>query len=79
MLDKIEEAIEAIKRGEIIIVVDDEDRENEGDMICASESVTPEIINFMTKEARGLICCAITETRCEELGLELMVGKNTAQ
>jgi 3,4-dihydroxy 2-butanone 4-phosphate synthase/GTP cyclohydrolase II len=79
MLDKIEEAIEAIKRGEIIIVVDDEDRENEGDMICASESVTPEIINFMTKEARGLICCAITENRCEELGLELMVGKNTAQ
>ena len=79
MLDKIEEAIEAIKRGEIIIVVDDEDRENEGDMICASQSVTPEIINFMTKEARGLICCAITESRCEELGLELMVGKNTAQ
>jgi 3,4-dihydroxy 2-butanone 4-phosphate synthase / GTP cyclohydrolase II len=79
MLDKIEEAIEAIKRGEIIIVVDDEDRENEGDMICASETVTPEIINFMTKEARGLICCAITESRCEELGLELMVGKNTAQ
>jgi 3,4-dihydroxy 2-butanone 4-phosphate synthase/GTP cyclohydrolase II len=79
MLDNIEEAIEAIKRGEIIIVVDDEDRENEGDMICASETVTPEIINFMTKEARGLICCAITESRCEELGLELMVGKNTAQ
>ncbi len=79
MLDTIEEAIEAIKRGEIIIVVDDEDRENEGDMICASQSVTPEIINFMTKEARGLICCAITEQRCEELGLELMVGKNTAQ
>lgn len=79
MLDTIEEAIEAIKRGEIIIVVDDEDRENEGDMICASESVTPEIINFMTKEARGLICCAITEERCNELGLELMVGKNTAQ
>ncbi len=78
MLDTIEEAIEAIKRGEIIIVVDDEDRENEGDMICASESVTPEIINFMTKEARGLICCAITEERCNELGLELMVGKNTA-
>jgi len=79
MLDTIEEAIEAIKRGEIIIVVDDEDRENEGDMICASETVTSEIINFMTKEARGLICCAITEQRCEELGLELMVGKNTAQ
>lgn len=79
MLDTIEEAIQAIRRGEIIIVVDDEDRENEGDMICASEVVTPEIINFMTKEARGLICCAITEQRCDELGLELMVGKNTAQ
>lgn len=78
MLDKIEEAIEAIKKGEIIIVVDDEDRENEGDMICAAETVTPEIINFMSKEARGLICAAITEKRCEELGLDLMVGKNTA-
>lgn len=78
MLDKIEEAIEAIKKGEIIIVVDDEDRENEGDMICAAETITPEIINFMSKEARGLICAAITEKRCEELGLDLMVGKNTA-
>jgi 3,4-dihydroxy 2-butanone 4-phosphate synthase/GTP cyclohydrolase II len=79
LLDPIEEGIKAIKRGEIILVVDDEDRENEGDMICASECVTPEIINFMTKEARGLICCALSEQRCEELGLELMVGKNTAQ
>jgi 3,4-dihydroxy 2-butanone 4-phosphate synthase/GTP cyclohydrolase II len=79
MLDTIDEAIEAVKRGEIILVVDDEDRENEGDMICASECVTPEIINFMTKEARGLICCAISEQRCKELGLELMVGVNTAQ
>lgn len=78
MLDKIEEAIEAIKKGEIIIVVDDEDRENEGDMICAAETITPEIINFMSKEARGLICAAITEKRCEELGLDLMVGQNTA-
>lgn len=79
LLDPIEEGIEAIKRGEIIIVVDDEDRENEGDMICASECITPEIINYMTKEARGLICCALSEERCEELSLELMVGKNTAQ
>lgn len=79
LVDPIEEGIKAIKRGEIILVVDDEDRENEGDMICASECVTPEIINFMTKEARGLICCALSEERCEELGLELMVGKNTAQ
>lgn len=79
LLDPIEEGIEAIRQGKIIIVVDDEDRENEGDMICASECTTPEIINYMTKEARGLICCALDEQRCEELGLELMVGKNTAQ
>lgn len=79
LLDPIEEGIEAIRQGKIIIVVDDEDRENEGDMICASECVTPEIINYMTKEARGLICCALSEQRCDELGLELMVGKNTAQ
>ncbi|GAA4835663.1 bifunctional 3,4-dihydroxy-2-butanone-4-phosphate synthase/GTP cyclohydrolase II [Algivirga pacifica] len=77
-LNTIEEAIEAIANGEIIIVVDDEDRENEGDFICASECVTPEIVNFMAKEGRGLICCAIVEDRAEELGLELMVGKNTA-
>lgn len=79
LLDPIEEGIEAIKNGKIIIVVDDEDRENEGDMICASDCITPEIINYMTKEARGLICCALSEQRCEELGLEMMVGKNTAQ
>ena len=78
MLDKIEEAIEAIANGEIIIVVDDEDRENEGDFICAAEKVTPEIINFMTKEGRGLICAPIIEERCAELDLDLMVGKNTA-
>ena len=78
MLDKIEDAIEAIKRGEIIIVVDDEDRENEGDFICAAECVTPEIINFMATHGRGLICAPLVEERCEELELELMVGKNTA-
>jgi 3,4-dihydroxy 2-butanone 4-phosphate synthase/GTP cyclohydrolase II len=78
-VDSIEDAIEAIKNGEIIIVVDDEDRENEGDFICAAEKVTPEIINFMSKHGRGLICASIPEERCEELGLELMVGKNTAQ
>lgn len=77
-LDNIEDALEAIKRGEIILVVDDEDRENEGDMICAADCVTPEIINFMTKEARGLICLSLTEERCGELGLGMMVGKNTA-
>ncbi len=78
LLDPIEEAIEAIKRGEVIIVVDDEDRENEGDFICAAEKVTPEIINFMSREGRGLICASLLEERCEELGLDLMVGKNTA-
>jgi len=78
MLDKIQDAIDAIKRGEIIIVVDDEDRENEGDMICAAECITPEIINFMTKEARGLICVALTEERCAELQLAPMVGNNTS-
>ncbi|MEM9326225.1 MAG: bifunctional 3,4-dihydroxy-2-butanone-4-phosphate synthase/GTP cyclohydrolase II [Bacteroidota bacterium] len=78
MLDTIEEAIEAIRKGEIIIVVDDEDRENEGDFICAAEKVTADTINFMSKEGRGLICAAINEDRCVELGLDLMVGKNTA-
>ncbi|WP_421764980.1 bifunctional 3,4-dihydroxy-2-butanone-4-phosphate synthase/GTP cyclohydrolase II [Ekhidna sp.] len=78
MLDKIEEAVEAIKNGEVIIVVDDEDRENEGDFICAAEKVTPDIINFMSKEGRGLICASLLEDRCQELNLDLMVGKNTA-
>jgi len=78
MLNTIESAIEDIKNGKIIIVVDDEDRENEGDMICASEAATPEIINFMTKEARGLICISLTEERCQELGLDMMVGSNTS-
>lgn len=78
MLDKIEEAIEAIKNGEVIIVVDDEDRENEGDFICAAEKITPDIVNFMSKEGRGLICASLLEDRCKELDLDLMVGKNTA-
>lgn len=77
-LDSIEEAIEAIKNGEVIIVVDDEDRENEGDFVCAAEKVTPEIINFMATHGRGLICAPLIEDRCEKLGLELMVGQNTA-
>ena len=75
--DYIEDAIKAIKKGKVIIVVDDESRENEGDFICASEKVTPEIINFMSKKGRGLICCSLEEKRCESLGLDLMVGKNT--
>lgn len=77
-IDSILEAIEEIKNGKVIIVVDDEDRENEGDFICAAESITPEIVNFMATHGRGLICAPLMEDRCEELGLELMVGKNTA-
>jgi 3,4-dihydroxy 2-butanone 4-phosphate synthase/GTP cyclohydrolase II len=77
-LDTIEEAIEAIKKGKVIIVVDDENRENEGDFICAADTVTPEIINFMATHGRGLICAPLAESRCKELKLNLMVGKNTA-
>lgn len=77
-IDTIEEAIEDIKNGKVIIVVDDEDRENEGDFICAAECITPEIVNFMATHGRGLICAPLSEDRCAELGLELMVGKNTA-
>jgi len=77
-VDSIESAIEAIKQGKIVIVVDDENRENEGDFICAAECVEPEIINFMAKEGRGLICTPLIEDRCEKLELDLMVGKNTA-
>jgi len=77
-IDSVLEAIEEIKNGKVIIVVDDEDRENEGDFICAAESITPEIVNFMATHGRGLICVPLMEDRCEELGLDLMVGKNTA-
>ena len=76
--DSIEEAIEAIKNGEVIIAVDDEDRENEGDFICAAEKVTPEIINFMATHGRGLICASLPEDRCDELQLEMMVRNNSA-
>lgn len=78
MLDSIESAIEDIKAGKLVIVVDDEDRENEGDFITAARNVTPEVINFMSKHGRGLICVALPAERCEELGLELMVNNNTA-
>ncbi len=77
-LNTIPEAIEAIRNGELVIVVDDEDRENEGDFIAAAEKVTPEMVNFMTKYGRGLVCAPITEERCDELELNLMVGKNTS-
>ena len=76
-LDTIEEAIEAIRQGKIIIVVDDADRENEGDFLAAAEKVTPEIINFMATHGRGLICAPLTESRCKELGLNSMVHNNT--
>lgn len=77
-LNTIDEAIEEIKNGKVIIVVDDEDRENEGDFVCAAECITPEIVNFMATHGRGLICAPLIEDRCEELGLDLMVGTNTA-
>lgn len=78
MLSSIERAIEDIKLGKLVIVVDDEDRENEGDFITAARKVTPETINFMSKYGRGLICAPLVEDRCDELGLELMVNNNTA-
>ena len=76
-LNTIEEAIEDIRQGKIIIVVDDEDRENEGDFLAAAEKVTPEMINFMATHGRGLICAPLTESRCKELGLHVMVSNNT--
>lgn len=78
MLDSIESAIEDIKMGKLIIVVDDEDRENEGDFITAAEKATPEVINFMSTHGRGLICASLTEERCNELKLQPMVADNTS-
>lgn len=77
-LNTIEEAIEEIKQGKVIIVVDDEDRENEGDFLTAARNVTPEVINFMATHGRGLICAPLVEDRCDELGLDLMVRSNSA-
>ena len=79
VLNTIEEAIADLKAGKVIIVVDDENRENEGDFLTAAQNVTPEIINFMATHGRGLICAAITEERCIGLGLEMMVSNNTAE
>src|SRR5918994_7035672 len=76
-LSPVEDAVAAIGRGEMVIVVDDEDRENEGDLTIAAEKVTPEIINFMATHARGLICLPLTGERLDELEIPLMVGKNT--
>lgn len=78
VLNSIEEAIQDIKNGKVLIVVDDEDRENEGDFICAAEKMTPEIVNFMITHGRGLLCAPITEERCEELDLEMQVTNNTS-
>ncbi|MBN1826779.1 MAG: bifunctional 3,4-dihydroxy-2-butanone-4-phosphate synthase/GTP cyclohydrolase II [Candidatus Eisenbacteria bacterium] len=75
----VEEAIDAIRRGEMVVVVDDEDRENEGDLILAAEKATPEAVNFLSREARGLICVPLTEERCRELRLDPMVSENTAR
>jgi 3,4-dihydroxy 2-butanone 4-phosphate synthase/GTP cyclohydrolase II len=74
----IEEAIEDIKLGKVVIVIDDENRENEGDFVAAAEMATPEMVNFMATHGKGLICTPLFEERCEELNLELMTGKNTA-
>jgi len=76
--NSIKEAIKDIKKGKVIIVVDDENRENEGDFVAAAEMVTPEMVNFMATHGRGLICVPLIEDRCEELNLDLMIGKNTA-
>jgi 3,4-dihydroxy 2-butanone 4-phosphate synthase/GTP cyclohydrolase II len=75
--DRVEDAIEDVRQGKLVIVADDEDRENEGDLVCAAEAVTPEIINFMTKHGRGLICVALTDQRADELELPLMTESNT--
>ncbi len=77
-LNTIEEALEDLKQGKVIIVVDDEDRENEGDFLCTAQSATPEVINFMATHGRGLVCAPLTQDRCKKLGLDLMVGHNTA-
>src|SRR5690554_736978 len=78
-LNSTAELIEDIKAGKMIIMMDDEERENEGDLIIAANAITPEIVNFMTKHARGLICLTLTREKCEQLKLPLMVHENTAQ
>src|SRR3954453_24139388 len=75
----IEQAIDDLRNGKIIIVADDEDRENEGDLVCAAELATPEMINFMTLHGRGLICLALTGERCEQLGVTQMTEGNTEE
>ena len=77
-MNSIQEAIEDIKNGKIVIVVDDEDRENEGDFVTSARNANPELINFMATHGRGLICTPLVEERCDELGLEMMVDSNNS-
>src|SRR5918999_5713497 len=79
MFDKVEDAIEDIRNGKIVIVADDEDRENEGDLVCAAELITPETVNFMALHGRGLICLALTGERCDQLGLPQMTERNSEE
>ena len=78
MFATVEEAVEEIRQGRMVVIVDDEDRENEGDLTMAADKVTPEAINFMAKYGRGLICLPLTEQRCEELNLAMMSPLNTS-
>lgn len=78
VLNTIEEAIEDFRAGKLLIVVDDEDRENEGDFVCAAETITPEIVNFMIHQGRGVLCAPLTADRCKELEMDMMVGDNTS-
>jgi 3,4-dihydroxy 2-butanone 4-phosphate synthase/GTP cyclohydrolase II len=78
MFCTVEEAIQEIKNGKVLIIVDDEARENEGDFVCAAEYVTPDIINFMVTHGRGMVCAAVSGKRLDELGLPLMVDRNSA-
>ena len=78
-LNSVKELVEDIRLGKMVILMDDEDRENEGDFLTAARNVTTEMVNFMATEGRGLVCVPLTEERCDELNLDLMVGKNTAQ
>ena len=78
MLNTIEEALEDFRAGKLLIVVDDEDRENEGDFVCAAEKITPEIVNFMVHNGRGVLCAPLPAERCKELEVDMMVGDNTS-
>ena len=78
VLNSVEEVLEDIRQGKVVIVVDDEDRENEGDFIVAAEKITPEIVNFMLHNGRGVMCAPLTEDRCKELELDMQVADNTS-